>query len=510
MRLAAHLGGRQLVRNWISVGAVSVLGVVAGAGAQTAMAWRFGTSGDVDAFYVAFLLVTYFPIVYQSAVADPFVPSYLGAEEPRRFAAVVLALTLIAGGVVAIFLVVLRHTVIGWTSPGFSALQDDVVQRDVVVLSVVSILYAAAFCCSAVLAAERRFAVARAALIIVPASQCAGILLGAPRWGASALIWSTSFGYAGYALTVWVAAGFINPFQARLRDLRSPALRRMLLVGAPMTATIAAGVLHAFIDRAMVSRLGSGSISTLAYAEKLNNVFSAVLLIPLTVVALPYLSAAVGRPELVQVFLTNVRVALLLFIPVAVFAGALALPLVDVTLRRGSFGQYEASRVSAAFAAYMIGIPFYAVAGLVGRAFIASGRTWILAMAAPFALLVKFGLNTIFLPRFGVAGAALATSCVYVIFSFVTLLLFLKRAELHKLGREARPVVVMIAASAAGWLAVRPVAAQYAASPPLFRRAAIVAVAAAAFGAVYCALVGLHAYVQRRFTNVERPEIIDD
>ena len=278
----------------------------------------------------------------------------------------------------------------------------------------------------------------------------------------------------------------------------------MLVVGAPMTATIAAGALHAFMDRAMASRLGSGSISALAYAEKLNNVFCTVFLIPLTLVALPYLSAAVGRSEFVEVFLTNVRVALLLFIPVAVFAGALSLPLVDIALRRGSFGQHDASRVSAAFAAYMIGIPFYAVAGLTGRAFVATGKTWILAVAAPFALLVKFGLNTLFLPRFDIAGAALATSCGYVIFSVITLLLLLKRTELRSLSRELRSFLVMIVAAVAGWLVMRPVAAHYTASLTLFRRAAIVSVAAMIFGIVYCALVGSHALLVRRFANVKK------
>ena len=503
-------GSRRFLRNWISVGVLSALGVGAGVAAQTTMAWRFGTSGEVDAFYVAFLLVTYFPLVYQSAVADPFVPAYLKAEEPRRFAAAILALTLLTGGLAAIALIVLRRVAVAWTSPGFSGVQKAGAQRDVVVLAAVSILYAAALCLSSVLAAQGRFSTARAALMIVPAAQSIGIALGSQRWGISALIWSTAAGYAGYVMTVWVAAGFINPFQARLRDLRSPGLRMMLVVGAPMTVTIAAGALHAFIDRATVSRLALGSISVLAYAEKLNNVFVAVFLVPLTLVALPHLAAAVDRSEFVEVFLTNVRVAMLVFVPVAVCAGALSLPLVDIALRRGSFSQHDATRVSAAFAAYMLGIPFYAVAVLTGRAFVASGKTWILAVVAPFALLLKFGLNSLLLPRFDIVGAPLATSFGYVIFSGVTLALLLKRAELRKLSRELRWCLVVVASAASGWMLMRPVAANYVPSFTFFRRAAIVGVAGMTFTAVYCALVSSYGYLLRRFARSERSRDIRD
>jgi putative peptidoglycan lipid II flippase len=467
------------------------------------MAWRFGTGGELDAFYVAFLLASYFPLVYQSAVADPLVPAYLKAEEPRRFAAAILALTLLAGSVSAVVLLAVRRFVVGWTSPGFSPAQNARTQRDVLALALVSLLYATALGLSSLLAAERRFAVARAALMIVPGVQCAGIFLGAGRWGDEALIWSTVAGYAGHAATVWIAAGLINPFRTRLRDLRTPALRMMIVIGAPMTVTIAAGTLHTFLDRAMTSRLGSGSISALAYAEKLNNVLCTVFLLPLTFVALPYLSAAGERSELVEVFLTNVRAALLLFIPVAVFAGAVSLPLVDVALRRGSFGPHDALRVSSAFGAYMIGIPFYAVAGLTGRAFVATGKTWILALLAPVALLVKYLLNTLLLPRFDVAGAAMATSGVYVIFSIVTLLLLLKWQELRGLRRDIPSFLVMGVASVAGWLAVRPLTTRYDISLTFFRRAAVVGAAAMIFAFVYGALVGSHAFLARRWMSIE-------
>jgi putative peptidoglycan lipid II flippase len=485
------------LRNWLTVGAVSALGVAAGVGAQTAMAWRFGTSAQLDAFYVAFLLASYLPIVYQSAVADPLVPAYCRAEGPDRFASAVLALTLVAGVLAGIVLLLLDRVAVAVVSPGFSPVQSAMARGDLRVLSPVPLLFAVALCLTAVLAAQRQFAIARASMMIVPAAQCLGIVFGA-RFGMAALLWSTVAGYFLYAVTLWVSAGSINPFRARWADLRSPSMRMMIVVGAPMTVTIATGALHAFIDRAMSSRLGPGSVSTLAYAEKLNNVICLVFLVPLTFVALPYLSAAVARPEFVKVYLANVRAALLVFIPAAVFAGGLSVPLVDIALRRGGFGPHDVARVAAAFSAYMVGLPLYAVAGLTGRAFVAAGKTWFLAVAAPAALLLKFGLNLLLMKRYDVAGAALATSIGYIVFSLVTLAALLSAAELRSLARELPHIAAGIVAAVVALFAARIPMAAYATSLSLLQRVLIAGAAAAAFAAVYGGLVGGYYYLRLR------------
>jgi len=485
------------LRNWLIVGVLSAFGVAAGVGAQTAMAWRFGTSAQLDAFYVAFLLASYLPVVYQSAIADPLVPAYCRAEAPERFAATMLALTLVVGVLAAVVLLLFQRAVVGIASPGFSPEQAAMARGDLRILAPVPLLYATAFCLTAVLAARRHFAVARASMMIVPAAQCLGILLGV-HWGMAALLWSTVAGYFLYAGMLWVSAGFINPFAARWSDLRSPSMRLMVVVSAPMTVTVASGSLHAFIDRAMSSRLGAGSISTLAYAEKLNNVICVVFLVPITFVALPYLSAAVERPEFIKVYLTNVRAALLLFIPAAVFAGSLSVPLVDVALRRGGFSPHDVARVAAAFSAYMIGLPFFAVAGLTGRAFVASGKTWFLALAAPAALLLKFGLNVLLMKHYDVTGAALATSIGYIVFSVVTFVALLTLRELRSLGRELPHVLFGTAVAVAAYFVARLPMAAYAMPLSLMKRILIVGESAAAFAAVYGGLVGGYYYLRSR------------
>lgn len=484
-------GVSRYLGHWLSIGSISLLGLVGGVAAQTVIAWRFGTAMQLDAFYVALLLSSYFPIVYQTAVADPFVPAYLNSGSASRFASAVLGATIVAGGAAALLLVVGRHALVSWSSPGFTAAESTMAEHDVVALALVPMFYAVGLWLTSLLASQHRFALARAAVLIVPVCQCIGILAGASVWGVSALAWSTTLGYLGYALVLWASAGFISPLTARPSDLRSPAMRRLFAVGAPMTVTIAAGSLHAFIDRSMVSHLAEGSISILTYAERLNNVLCSVFLIPLTFVALPYLSSAAHRSDFLTVYRSNIRAALLVFIPIAVFAGGLSFELVDVALRRGSFAQEDAAQVGAVFSAYMIGIPFYAVAALTGRAFVASGRTWILAALAPLALLLKLFLNTWLIASHGISGAALSTSIGYIALSLITALALVSGSGLRSVAREIPTALMAAVMAAVAFLAADYVRAQYSTALSFVDRAVIVVKAGTVFALVYSVGVGL-------------------
>jgi putative peptidoglycan lipid II flippase len=486
--------------HWLRVGALVLLGIAAGVMAQMAMAWRFGTDVQLDAFYVALLLASYFPIVFQTAVAEPFVPAYLNSGSQRRFAVAVLALTLAAGVAAALVLILGRRALVAWSSPGFTLSQAAMAHRDLVAMACIPTFYAVGLWLTSLLACQRRFVLARAAVMIVPVCQCIGILVGVPLRGVSALAWSTALGYFGYALVLWASVGFLSPLGARPSDLNSPAMRMLLAVGVPMAVTIAAGSLHALIDRSMVSHLGPGSISSLTYAERLNNVLCAVFLIPITFVALPHLSLAAQGREFGAVYLANLRATLLLFIPLAVVAGGFSFELVDVALRRGSFTEEDVAHVGAAFSAYMIGIPFYAVAALTGRAFVALRRTWMLAALAPLALILKVILNAWLIARYNVTGAALSTSFGYAVFSSATLVALVYVARFRGVAREIPTVLIALLAAATAFLVSDYVAPQYSTALSLGRRTVIVAQAATVFTLVYSAIVALY-FVASRGTS---------
>ena len=169
------------LRNWLSIGALSALGVAAGVGAQTAMAWQFGTRVQLDGFYVTLLLASFVPVIFQTAIGDPFIPAFLKAESRERFAATVFALTLVAGVLAGVVLLLFQRPFIALVSPGFSPAQAAMARSYLLVLAPVPLLYIAATYLTALLAAERHFAVARGAAMIVPAVQCLGILIGARR-----------------------------------------------------------------------------------------------------------------------------------------------------------------------------------------------------------------------------------------------------------------------------------------------------------------------------------------
>jgi O-antigen/teichoic acid export membrane protein len=66
-----------------------------------------------------------------------------------------------------------------------------------------------------------------------------------------------------------------------------------------------------------------------------------------------------------------------------------------------------------------LGYLVHILLGLNGTTVIAAGKTWILFTNSMIALIINFILNWIFIPRFGINGAALATAISYIFINLV-------------------------------------------------------------------------------------------
>jgi O-antigen/teichoic acid export membrane protein len=66
-----------------------------------------------------------------------------------------------------------------------------------------------------------------------------------------------------------------------------------------------------------------------------------------------------------------------------------------------------------------LGYLVHILAGLNGTTIIAAGKTWILFTNSIIALIINFILNWIFIPKFGINGAALATAISYIFINLV-------------------------------------------------------------------------------------------
>lgn len=228
---------------------------------------------------------------------------------------------------------------------------------------------------------------------------------------AGAGVWSLVAGYVVGTATMTVTLWLTVPWRPRLR-LRREHLRELLGFGGALTGVAVVAALTLNIDKLLIGRtLGAAPLGLYSLATRLPE----LLLINLSVVAAQVLFpafAAVDRQALGRAFVTSLRYALILVLPVGVFLGVLAEPLI-VT----AFGDQWRSAAPAMqlFTVMALLSPITIICGTVWKA---TGQGWMLLRLAVLELVVLIPAVAIFVSDGITAVAACQAGSTIIVVAF--------------------------------------------------------------------------------------------
>lgn len=239
---------------------------------------------------------------------------------------------------------------------------------------------------------------------------------------AGAGVWALVTGYiAGNAIktvTLWI----LIRWRPRLRPRREH-LRELMGFGGALTGVGIVAALTLTIDKLLIGRtLGAAPLGLYTLATRLPE----LLLINLTVVAGQVLFpafAAVDRAALARAFVTSVRYALILVLPVGAFLGVLAEPLI-VT----AFGDQWRSAAPAMqlFTVMALLSPITIICGTVWKA---TGQGWMLLRLALLELVTLIPAVAIFVSH-GITAVAACQAGSTIVVVAVSVPLIARRLEL--------------------------------------------------------------------------------
>ncbi|HTI03598.1 MAG TPA: murein biosynthesis integral membrane protein MurJ [Acidisoma sp.] len=411
-----------LLRRVATVGGYTMISRVLGFAREILTASALGAGATSDAFFVALRLPNLFRTLFaEGAFSAAFVPLFSGmiakdGHDPAMrfaqdtFSALLVALTgfLILG---EIFTPAILHVV----APGFDA--DPEHFRLTVELTRITFPYLAFISLASfqggLLNAVDRFAATAATSILLNLFLIAA-LLHHPVSGQS-LSWAVTF--AGIAQCLWLS------WSCRRAGLRlswprphvSPELRRLMRIMLPGVFGAGATQLNLMVSTAIASLAPVGSVSYLAYADRLNQLPLGVVGIAVATAILPTLSRHIRKGEDSAALHTQNRgleLALLLTLPAAVALMLESHAILHVLFQRGKFGAHQVAEVAPTLSAYAFGLPAFVLIKVVVTDFLARQDTLTpvkiaaSAMALNIVLTVSLGLYS------GLAhvGIALATS----------------------------------------------------------------------------------------------------
>ncbi|GAB0116179.1 murein biosynthesis integral membrane protein MurJ [Acidisoma sp. 7E03] len=411
-----------LLRRVATVGGYTMISRVLGFVREILTASALGAGATSDAFFVALRLPNLFRTLFaEGAFSAAFVPLFSGMiakeghEPAMRFAQDTFSGLLTALTVFLILGEVFTPAILHVVAPGFDA--DPEHFRLTVELTRITFPYLAFISLASfqggLLNAVDRFAATAATSILLNLFLIA-VLLHYPVTGQS-LSWAVTA--SGVAQCLWLS------WSCRRAGLKlgwprlhvSPELRRLLRIMLPGVFGAGATQLNLMVSTAIASLAPTGSVSYLAYADRLNQLPLGVVGIAVATAILPTLSRHIRRGEDSAALHTQNRgleLALLLTLPAAVALMLESHAILHVLFQRGKFGPHQVAEVAPTLSAYAFGLPAFVLIKVVVTDFLARQDTLTpvkvaaSAMALNIVLTITLGLYS------GLAhvGIALATA----------------------------------------------------------------------------------------------------
>ncbi len=220
--------------------------------------------------------------------------------------------------------------------------------------------------------------------------------------------------------------GFRFKFSLKLAD---EGIRRIVRLIAPMILGLSASRINILVNTLLASLLIEGAMSYLNFAYRLMHFPLGVFAVAVGTVALPKLSGEVARnqiDQLVKIFNESLSLTMFLVIPSAVYLASFSDDLVRLIYERGAFGSEATIQTSTALLFYSLGLIGFAGVRVTAPAYYAMGDAKRPMQYSIFTVALNIGLNFAFIPIWGFAGLALATSVAGTL-NFALLLFNLKK-----------------------------------------------------------------------------------
>ena len=232
-------------------------------------------------------------------------------------------------------------------------------------------------------------------------------------------------------------------------------VKQMLLLFFPVALGVGASQLNVIADRTMSSSI-YGAISSLNYANKVDNVFENIVILSLATVMFPAFSrsvAAKNMDELKNSILKSINVVTFTMLPCSVLAIFFSKEIITLLFGGGAFDSAAIEGSSAAMRYYSVGLLCLSYNAILVRVFYALKKVKLVSFISFGTLISNVLMNLLLKPLMGIGGLALATS-ISNIFTTILLVIFLSKEINGKFLEHAVVELFKISISSAALLFV--------------------------------------------------------
>jgi putative peptidoglycan lipid II flippase len=425
-------------------------------GKEMLTAQRFGVSASLDVFNVTQAFPGILMLFFSGALVSAFIPLYLewrnrcSPQEADSHAAWLIFLTTAFFAVLALICFFLSPIIIQIIGYGFAPAEK---QLGVVMgrlLSLLILIDGAGILFRGILHARKMFLHLSVAPIFLNL-MIIFFLYFDMGLDIYVLVWGFLIGtllktiYMGIALR-HEGFTFRTPIPFDWQKVSTLWYLALPLLGSELIANS-----NLMIDQVMATQLPAGSVSTLRYAFRINDLPIQVVIAAISRAIFPFISeefSAGRRDNLQNIFKYSLIFLGFLTIPITCLMVLFSQDIVTLLLKRGAFDLDAARQTAQTLVCFSVGLFFYAYTFINGTFFIALQKPKVLLYMGIVSVFLNVLLNFLFMHFFGVQGIALSTSATMGIISIWFMFLLKKNLGITSLSQTLYSFSRLILAAA--------------------------------------------------------------
>ena len=438
---------RRLLRSTLAVSIPTVLSRVLGYVRDLLQAYFLGTSGSADAFNIAYTIPNLLRrLMGEGAMTAAFIPVFTQLKKEKtkdelwKFAnhfffdlTLIMTVLTILGLITAPFLVRLM-----------ASLGQDVAQIHLTVL-LTRIMFPYMFLISmaalamAILNSMRKFFLPAFTPVLFNLSIITVTLLFARKAEEPAFIFAVGVVIGGFLqLAVQIPALWKQGMRFGFGiNFKHPAIRKVARLMIP--GIFGAGIvqINFAISKAMAWSLGEGSVASLYYSTRVQELTLGIFSIAFSIALLPTFSEQAAHQDLASLKKTLVfafRLIGFITFPAMVGLMVLSRPIIQVLFEHGVFDAASTAKTAPCLLFFALGLPFISCVKILAPAFYSLKDTRTPVFVAFFVMITYISLGFLLMGAMGVSGLALALTVSSVL--NCTALFFLLEKKIGRVDKK--------------------------------------------------------------------------
>lgn len=379
------------------------------------VAYLFGASAALDAFFVAFKIANFLRRLFaEGAFAQGLVPVLSASQQRTELFQSLLAGTLLIGGLLTLIAECFAPFWIHCLAPGFIYNSPQFLLT--VDLFRITFPFLFFVLMTALFGAALNVNYCFGWPAITPVWLNLATLVAA--WGCAryfaipvkALAWGVLIGGAIQAIALIPVLKYygwlITPkLKTSIREVGGVIFKTL-----PGIIGVSIGQLGLMVDVILASFLPAGAISWLFYSDRLVSIPLGIIGVAISSAILPYLARAKQEKQYQQTFATGFRWVLLLGCPAAVGLIMLAGPITATVYQTGRFTLHDVQQAQACLAAFAYALPALMIVKVIAAALNARQQFFLPCILTLMSLMLNILLGWYWLPHYQQLGLAYATS----------------------------------------------------------------------------------------------------